>query len=146
MGVGVMVSVRLVLVLALRGVKVEVGGLEWHVEANLGDGHCWIGVAIAGWCVSRRRYHMLAFETAAVDAGGEGAGAVPRGVEDVVTTLQLRALGNMAIARVESSTNTSAWVLKLPGDAELTVKFAWPRWLWLCLCVRLFLNRILKPQ
>jgi hypothetical protein len=86
----VMVSVRLVvLMLALGGVEVEVGGLEWRVEANLGDGHCWIGVAIAGWHVAQRRYHMLAFETAAVDAGGEGACAVPRGVEDVVTTLQL---------------------------------------------------------
>lgn len=49
----VMVSVRLVvLMLALGGVEVEVGGLEWRVEANLGDGHCWIGVAIAGWHVA----------------------------------------------------------------------------------------------
>lgn len=104
-----MVSVRLVvLVLALRGVEVEVGGLEGHVKANLGDGHCRIGIVIAGWCIAWRRDHMLAFETAAVDAGGEGAGAVPRGVEDVVATLQLRAFGDMAVTRVESAANTSA--------------------------------------
>lgn len=109
----VMVSVRLVvLMLALGGVEVEVGGLEWRVEANLGDGHCWIGVAIARWYVAQRRYHMLAFETAAVDAGGEGADAVPWRIEDVVATLQFRALGNMSVTRVTA--DSSICILELP--------------------------------
>lgn len=64
--------------------------MEGGVEAELGDGHGGIDVAFSGWSVSARPgYHVFAFETAAVDAAGEGAGAVPRRVEDVVAALKL---------------------------------------------------------
>ena len=66
-----------VLVVPLRGVEVQVCSLEGRIEPDLGDGHCRVGIAIAGCCIAWCGYHMLALEAAAVDTGREGTNAVP---------------------------------------------------------------------
>lgn len=69
----------------------EIGGLEWCIEAKLGDGHSRVAVAFSGLrSTTRAGDHMLAFETATIHATGEGAGAVPWRVEHVVTAFELR--------------------------------------------------------
>lgn len=73
---------------AIRGVVVQVGRLEWRVETDLGHGHGEI-LAFAHWCVAWAGDHVFAFQTAAVDAAGKCAGAVPGRVEDVVAAFEI---------------------------------------------------------
>lgn len=60
------------------GLVMEVSWLEWRIEANLS--YCDSRVGCALHSTTRGNWHgdhMLAFQAAAVDAGGERAGSIP---------------------------------------------------------------------
>ena len=78
-------------VVAWCGVVVEVGGLEGRVEPDLGDSYGRIGVTFYGYrrMTNWSLNHMFALQAAAVDTAGEGAGAVPRRVEDIIAAFEL---------------------------------------------------------
>lgn len=73
---------------------VQVAGLERGVKADFRDGDGWVG-ELVDWVRNGvvGGYHVLAFEAAAVDAGCEGAGSVPRRGEGVVTAFELGGTG-----------------------------------------------------
>lgn len=101
--------------------EVKVGGLERRVEPDLGHGHGWIGLLVSlYWELASRPWnHVLAFQTAAIDAAGEGAGTIPRGVEDIVPALQLGVLA-MAIAII--SRRIFEWL----RNTKLAMELLWP--------------------
>lgn len=104
-----------------RCVEVKVGGLKRRVEPDLCHGHGWIGFLVSLYweLASRTRDHVLAFQTAAIDAAGEGTGAVPWGVEDIVPALQLGVLA-MAVAKI------SRRVFKRLRNTKLAMELLWP--------------------